>query len=169
MGIEIERKFLVVNDTWRALAEAGKLYEQGYLLEDSQHLLRIRTVESKWGGKGYLTIKGAGKLKRAEFEYEIPVQDAKELLARCTRSIVSKTRYPLVYRFDGHIWEIDEFHGANAGLVMAEIELTSESEAFAMPGWLGEEVTLDARYTNSSLADSPMGLPAAPASEREEQ
>lgn len=159
MGIEIERKFLVVNDTWRALAEAGKRYEQGYLLEDSKHLLRVRTVGSKWGGTGYLTIKGAGKLKRAEFEYEIPVQDAKELLARCTRSIVSKTRYRYhhqPHRPEGHIWEIDEFHGANAGLVMAEIELTSENEAFLIPGWLGEEVTLDARYTNSSLADSPM-------------
>lgn len=152
MGIEIERKFLVVNDTWRAFADKGELYGQGYLLEDSHHLLRVRTAADK----GYLTVKGSGQLSRAEFEYEIPVQDAKDLLARCTRS-VSKTRYR--YRSEGHIWEIDVFHGANAGLVTAEIELTSEEEKFSVPGWLGEEVTFDTRYANSNLATSPMGSP----------
>jgi len=148
MGIEIERKFLVVGDDWRAAP--GVPYAQGYLNRDKQRTVRVRIVRDE----AWLTIKGVSVgATRAEFEYAIPVADAEQLLALCDGPIVRKTRR--VIEHAGAKWEIDEFQGDNAGLVVAEIELPAEDAPFERPGWLGAEVTHDARYFNSSLATSP--------------
>ena len=156
MGIEIERKFLVTGDAWK-LAPAVP-YAQGYLNRDKQRTVRVRVVE----GEAWLTVKGASAgATRAEFEYAIPVADAEQLLALCDGPLVRKLRRVVVH--EGSTWEIDEFQGDNAGLVVAEIELRSEDEAFAAPAWLGEEVTHDARYFNSSLAAAPYSTWREPA------
>ena len=156
MGIEIERKFLVTGDAWK-LAPAVP-YAQGYLNRDKQRTVRVRVVE----GQAWLTIKGVSAgATRAEFEYAIPVADAEQLLALCDGPLVRKLRRVVVH--EGSTWEIDEFQGDNAGLVVAEIELRSEDEAFAAPAWLGEEVTHDARYFNSSLATAPYSTWREPA------
>ena len=148
MGIEIERKFLVVGDAWRAAPAAT--YEQGYLNRDKQRTVRVRIVEDA----AWLTVKGASSgATRAEFEYPIPLADAQALLALCDGPLVRKLRRVVVHA--GATWEIDEFQGDNAGLVVAEIELRSEDEAFEPPSWLGTEVTHDPRYFNSNLATSP--------------
>ena len=148
MGIEIERKFLVVGDGWRAAPAVP--YAQGYLNRDKQRTVRVRIVRDE----AWLTIKGVSVgATRAEFEYAIPVADAEQLLALCDGPIVRKTRR--VIEHAGAKWEIDEFQGDNAGLVVAEIELPAEDAAFERPAWLGAEVTHDARYFNSSLATSP--------------
>ncbi|MBC7666599.1 MAG: CYTH domain-containing protein [Caulobacter sp.] len=148
MGIEIERKFLVVGDAWRQAP--GTAYAQGYLNRDKQRTVRVRVVEDA----AWLTVKGASVgATRAEFEYPIPVADAHELLALCDGPLVRKTRRVLVHA--GATWEIDEFEGDNAGLVVAEIELASEETHFEPPPWLGAEVTHDARYFNSNLAAAP--------------
>ena len=148
MGIEIERKFLVVGDDWRAAPAVP--YAQGYLNRDKQRTVRVRIVRDE----AWLTIKGVSVgATRAEFEYAIPVADAEQLLALCDGPIVRKTRR--VIEHAGAKWEIDEFQGDNAGLVVAEIELPAEDAAFERPAWLGAEVTHDARYFNSSLATSP--------------
>ena len=148
MGIEIERKFLVVGDDWRQAP--GRLYAQGYLNRDKQRTVRVRIVEQG----AWLTIKGASSgATRAEFEYAIPLADAEQLLALCDGPQVRKIRR--VVQFAGHAWEIDEFQGDNAGLVVAEIELHAEDEAFERPAWLGTEVTHDPRYFNSNLAAAP--------------
>ena len=150
MGQEIERKFLLVNDGWRLLAE-GELFQQGYICADSQKTVRIRLA----GKKGFLTIKGATKgISRAEFEYEIPFGDATRLLATlCAQPCIEKTRYRVFH--EGFTWEIDEFLGANKGLIVAEIELESEDEFFTKPEWLGAEVSGDPRYTNAMLCRFP--------------
>ena len=156
MGIEIERKFLVTGDAWK-LAPAVP-YAQGYLNRDKQRTVRVRIVE----GQAWLTVKGVSAgATRAEFEYAIPVADAEQLLALCDGPLVRKLRRVVVH--EGSTWEIDEFQGDNAGLVVAEIELRSEDEAFAAPAWLGEEVTHDARYFNSSLATAPYSTWRKPA------
>ena len=148
MGIEIERKFLVVGDDWR-LASASAC-EQGYLNRDKQRTVRVRIVEDA----AWLTVKGASVgATRAEFEYPIPVADARQLMALCDGPLVRKLRRVVMHA--GATWEIDEFQGDNAGLVVAEIELTSEDAAFEPPPWLGAEVTHDARYFNSNLAATP--------------
>ncbi len=148
MGIEIERKFLVVGDDWRAAP--GVPCAQGYLNRDKQRTVRVRIVESR----AWLTIKGANAgATRAEFEYPIPVADAEQLLALCDGPLVRKLRRVVVHA--GATWEIDEFQGDNAGLVVAEIELPSEDTEFEAPPWLGAEVTHDARYFNSNLATAP--------------
>jgi len=148
MGIEIERKFLVVGDGWRAAPAVP--YAQGYLNRDKQRTVRVRIVRDE----AWLTIKGVSVgATRAEFEYASPVADAEQLLALCDGPIVRKTRR--VIEHAGAKWEIDEFQGDNAGLVVAEIELPAEDAPFERPGWLGAEVTHDARYFNSSLATSP--------------
>ena len=148
MGIEIERKFLVVGDAWRAAPAIG--YAQGYLNRDRHRTVRVRIVR----GEAWLTIKGVSVgATRAEFEYAIPVSDAEQLLALCDGPVVRKTRR--VVEHAGANWEIDEFQGDNAGLVVAEIELPAEDAEFERPDWLGAEVTHDARYFNSSLATSP--------------
>lgn len=148
MGIEIERKFLVVGEAWRAAPAVA--YAQGYLNRDKQRTVRVRLVE----GQAWLTIKGASSgATRAEFEYPIPPADAEQLLALCDGPLVRKLRRAVVHA--GATWEIDEFQGDNAGLVVAEIELASEDQAFEAPPWLGAEVTHDARYFNSNLAAAP--------------
>ena len=150
MAAEIERKFLVRSDAWRASAGEGTPYQQGYLSTEGDRSVRVRLA----GGRGALTIKsGPTGATRKEFEYAIPAADARELLDLAGSRRVEKTRYRIAH--GGHTWEVDEFHSANAGLVLAEIELRSEDEPFAHPEWVGDEVTADPRYFNVSLAVSP--------------
>ena len=149
MAIEIERKFLVGDDSWKAVADAGLDCRQGYLDAGQGLTVRVRIM----GEKGYLTIKGATtRISRSEFEYEIPVADAEAMLEPCSR-VVEKTRY--IIKHAGMVWELDVFHGANAGLIMAEIELESEDQAFELPGWAGQEVSGDPRYFNGYLSVNP--------------
>jgi len=147
MGTEIERKFLVQGDAWRR--HAGISIKQGYLTRERHYSVRVRLA----GANGTLTIKsGTGTLKRSEFEYEIPAADATELLKLCTH-VIEKTRH--VVDVNGTKWEVDEFGAANAGLVVAEVELDSEDQPFNKPSWIGQEVTDDTRYLNSELAVHP--------------
>ena len=150
MGTEIERKFLVTGGQYRDLA-TGKRYRQGYLSTDKERVVRIRVVEDQ----AWLTIKGKTLgVSRAEFEYEIPVADAVDMLENlCQQPIIDKTRYRL--ESGEHVWEIDEFHGVNDGLIVAEIELQDENEPFDKPAWLGEEVSGDPRYFNANLIAHP--------------
>ena len=149
MSTEIEHKFLVKNDSWRAGAE-GISYVQGYLSRDPSRTVRVRRA----GAKAYLTIKGKPEgIARAEFEYEIPAADADELFALCLSPLIEKTRYRI--SFGGHCWEVDEFHGANDGLIIAEIELAASDEIFEKPDWVGENVSSDPRYANSRLSECP--------------
>jgi adenylate cyclase len=150
MGVEIERKFLLTGDAWRTLGEPV-LLRQGYLSSDPDRTVRVR-IE---GDRGTLTIKGRSRgATRAEWEYPVPLADAAELLDRlCQQPLIEKYRRRIA--FAGYTWEVDEFLGANAGLVVAEIELASEEEPFDKPDWIGEEVTHDRRYFNSSLIKLP--------------
>lgn len=148
MAIEIERKFLVIGTAWRA--GQSTLFRQGYLNRDKERTVRVRIA----GSLAYLTIKGISTgATRAEFEYEIPVADAGQLLLLCDGPLIEKTRYVVPHA--GMLWEVDEFHGANSGLVVAEIELQSEGQPFDKPAWVGREVTDDKRYFNSSLSVQP--------------
>jgi adenylate cyclase len=152
MAVEIERKFLVVNGGWRThpSSDGGVRYTQGYLNRDKTRTVRVRVA----GAQGWLTIKGISTgASRAEFEYPIPLADAQTLLALCDTPLIDKTRHTLTHA--GTVWEVDEFHGDNAGLVVAEVELAAEDQPFERPGWLGEEVTHDARYFNSALIAHP--------------
>ena len=151
MAIEIERKFLLKNETWRQQADDGKDYIQGYLLGSKQASVRIR-IE---GNKAFINIKSATLgIRRQEYEYAIPVNDAKELLNNlCEQPLIEKTRY-LIKEYD-LCWEIDVFKGQNQGLVVAEVELSSEQQSFHKPAWLGEEVSDDPRYYNVSLVKHP--------------
>ncbi len=150
MGVEIERKFLVSSDAWRQLGEAT-LLRQGYLCADPERTVRVR-IE---GEQGVLTIKSKTEgASRGEWEYPIPLADAEELLDRlCERPLVEKYRRRIDHA--GFTWEVDEFLGENAGLVVAEIELPAEDTVFDLPDWIGREVTGERRYYNSSL----IGLP----------
>lgn len=155
MAVEIERKFLVQGDAWRPGAQ-GVRYVQGYLNRDKARTVRVRLA----GAQGFLTIKGESVgATRAEFEYPIPLADAQALLALCEAPLIDKTRYAIPV--GGTLWEVDEFAGDNAGLVLAEVELPSEDAAFERPSWLGMEVTHDARYFNSNLSRHPYGRWAA--------
>jgi len=148
MPVEIERKFLVIGDDWRT--DRGVRIIQGYLNRDEERTVRVRIA----GAEAFLTIKGlSAGAAREEFEYEIPVVDAEQLLKLCVGALIEKTRHTVVYA--GMTWEIDEFHGANEGLVVAEIELEDADQFFARPAWLGPEVTADVRYFNSHLAVRP--------------
>ena len=150
MGIEIERKFLVAGDGWRAQASSHTRFSQGYLSRDPARTVRVRIA----GERAFLTIKGATTgATRAEFEYAVPPADAQQLLAMADGPVVEKVRHLCVV--GGMTWEVDEFLGANAGLVVAEIELQSEDQVFMHPDWLGDEVTGDARYVNANLAVQP--------------
>jgi adenylate cyclase len=144
---EIERKFLVNDSVKAALNSASKfVIRQGYLNRSKDCTVRVRVKNDK----GFLTIKGASNnFTRDEFEYEIPLEDANHLFEMCGEFVLDKIRYEVV--FEGKTWEIDEFHGKLAGLFLAEIELTDEKEEFIEPEWLGKEVSLDARFTNSNL------------------
>ncbi|SNS58229.1 adenylate cyclase [Noviherbaspirillum humi] len=150
MGVEIERKFLVANDGWRP-AGTGAMLRQGYLSSQPERVVRVRIED----GQGTLTIKGLNRgATRSEWEYPIPPADAAAMLdALCERPLIEKTRYRI--RHEGMVWEVDEFHGENAGLIVAEIELEREDQPFARPPWLGEEVTHDPRYYNASLLQHP--------------
>jgi len=152
MAKEIERKFLVKRDSWRG-QEAGKRYRQGYLSTVKERTVRVRTA----GEKGYLTIKGISVgASRSEYEYEIPVADANEMLDRlCERPLIEKTRYRVPH--DGLVWEIDEFEGENSGLIVAEVELEDEHQSVTLPDWVGQEVTRDPRYFNANLVGKPFG------------
>ncbi|MDR0422142.1 MAG: CYTH domain-containing protein [Proteiniphilum sp.] len=153
MGYEIERKFLVKGDykphTFKSLT-----IRQGYLSRSGACTVRIRTG----GGKAFITVKsalteGESKIKRHEWEYGIPAEDATEMLLLCEGAVVEKTRH--LVRYGGHLFEVDEFSGDNEGLVIAEIELEDEDEPFDRPEWLGDEVTGMARYYNSYLSGHP--------------
>ena len=150
MGTEIERKFLVTENSWRSLA-AGTRYRQGYLNSAKERTVRVRTIDDK----GFLTIKGITTgATRAEYEYEIPVADADALLDDlCEKPLIEKNRYKI--DFEGFVWEVDEFFGENEGLIVAEVELESEDQAFETPEWIGEEVTGDPKYFNSNLINNP--------------
>ncbi|WP_035987773.1 CYTH domain-containing protein [Leptolyngbya sp. KIOST-1] len=150
MGVEIERKFLVVGDGWRGLAQ-GEVMRQGYIPTQDARTVRVRRA----GDRAYLTLKGpAVGLVRPEFEYPIPVEDAESILATlCTPPLVEKTRYRLP--LGAVVWEIDEFWGDNQGLIVAEVELNSPDQPVDLPEWIGAEVTADPRYQNSNLARRP--------------
>lgn len=148
MATEIERKFLVTGSQWREAP--GVRLCQGYLNRDKERTVRVRIA----GARAYLTIKGISRgAARLEFEYEIPMADAEQLLMLCDGPVVRKIRYTLEYR--GATWEVDEFLEENAGLVVAEIELQAEDQPFERPAWLGREVTHDPRYYNANLAAHP--------------
>jgi len=150
--IEIERKFLVKSDDFKKQAFAQNKIAQGYLSSVPERTVRVRIK----GHKGFLTIKGisqSGGMSRFEWENEIPLDEAQELLKLCEKGKIEKTRYEI--KAEGHVYEVDEFYGENEGLVMAEIELNSENETFEKPDWLGEEVTNDERYYNAYLSKNP--------------
>jgi adenylate cyclase len=150
MGVEIERKFLLADEGWRGQGEAT-LMRQGYLVADATRTVRVR-IE---GERAVITVKGKSVgASRGEWEYPIPVPDAAELLdGLCEQPLVEKIRHRIP--LGGHVWEVDEFLGQNAGLVVAEIELGSEDEAFEKPDWVGQEVTGEKRYYNSQLIRNP--------------
>jgi len=158
MGVEIERKFLVEGDAWRADALDETPIRQGYLSKDARRSIRVRVIADR----AVLTIKSkaqnerAQALRRAEFEYEIPLRDGEHLLETvCDAPIIEKRR-SRVKGPDGEVWEVDEFVSPHRGLVLAEIELESDDAAFARPDWLGAEVTHDARYSNAEIATAKL-------------
>ncbi len=150
MAVEIERKFLVKNDSFKEKAESKKLYRQGYIEGALLATVRVRIIEDK----GFLTVKSrAVNFSRNEYEYEIPLADAEEMLQKLCGDKVEKYRYTVMHK--GKLWEVDEMLSENQGLVVAELELKSETETFALPEWVAEEVTDDYRYRNSYLAEHP--------------
>lgn len=152
MALEIERKFLVTDDSYKAMAFHSDRIAQGYLCREGGNSARVRVR----GDKGYLTIKGPsmdGGLSRFEWEKEIPESEAWELMKLCHGGIIDKTRH--LVKCGNHTFEVDEFHGDNDGLVVAEVELESADETFERPPFLGKEVTGDKRYYNSSLTRFP--------------
>ncbi|MFT5666323.1 MAG: adenylate cyclase [Vicingaceae bacterium] len=152
MGLEIERKFLIKNDSWKNEIKKTVSIRQGYLNSEVERTVRIRIQ----GEQGVLTIKGKNQnVTRKEFEYQIPLDDALNLLSMCEKPIIEKTRF--LIPSNRSTWEIDVFDGENKGLVIAEIELTSEEESFDIPNWLGEEVSSESKYYNSSLITNPYG------------
>ena len=150
MGKEIERKFLVRDDSFRSLAK-GTSYRQGYLNSTKERVVRVRTIDDK----GFLTIKGITTgATRAEYEYEIPLKEAEAMLDElCEQPLIEKKRYKIAHK--GFIWEVDEFFGENQGLIFAEVELESEDQQFDKPEWITDEVTGDPKYFNSNLIQNP--------------
>ena len=151
MAQEIERKFLVAGD-FKPFAKDFVRISQGYLSSVPERTVRVRVK----GDRGFITIKGAASsngLSRYEWEKEIPVSEAQCLLLLCEPGVIDKVRYHV--EVGNHIYEVDEFHGDNEGLILAEVELSSEDEVFERPEWLGEEVTGDIRYYNSMMAKNP--------------
>lgn len=151
MALEIEHKFLLANDAWRPFIEKSVHYKQGYLSNSPLSSVRVRISNTQ----AWLNIKSATiGTHRQEFEYEIPLLDADDLLdTLCHKPLVEKIRHFVHY--DQHLWEIDEFMGDNAGLLVAEIELSQIGESFTKPDWIGEEVTDDLRYYNNNLSRYP--------------
>ena len=149
MGIEIERKFLV-RDTHMLAGQQGAFLSQGYLSHTPDATVRVRIS----GEQAFLTVKGRNQgARRAEFEYPVPVEDARALLLLCPAGHIEKTRYRIPVA--EHVWEVDVFHGANDGLIVAEVELPDEHAPITVPAWAGEEVTDDPRYYNSALSLHP--------------
>ena len=151
MAQEIEKKFLVAGEFKESAKKATRI-TQGYLSSVPERTVRVRVK----GEKGYITVKGIGNdigASRFEWEKEIPVEDVRDLLKICESGVIDKTRY--LVDCDGHTFEVDEFYGDNEGLVVAEVELGDENEAFTRPSWLGEEVTGDKKYYNSMLMKNP--------------
>lgn len=150
MGIEIEKKYLVKGKEWKKEG-TGKFYQQGYLSSHSDRTVRVRIVDNK----GYITIKGkASGASRSEYEYQIPYQDAVEMLNQlCEKPIIEKFRYKITYQ--GLVWEVDEFRGENLGLVVAEVELNNENQQIILPAWIDREVTTEEKYYNSNLFKHP--------------
>ncbi len=152
MTIEIERKFLVRDDSWNT-GLTGTIFKQAYLNSDPERTVRIRVTDKQ----AFITIKSKTRnISRHEFEYNIPTAEAEVLLKLCETPALEKKRY--LIKHEGHQWEIDEFFGSNEGLVIAEIELKSDDECFAKPQWLGKEVSDDVRYFNSQLTLNPFCL-----------
>lgn len=150
--LEIERKFLVKSDDFKSLAFAKNNIAQGYLNSNPERTVRVRIK----GESGFITIKGKGNesgTTRFEWEKNIPLSEAKSLLALCEKGVIEKTRHEVKVR--EHVYEVDEFFGDNEGLIVAEIELKNENEAFEKPDWLGEEVTNNSQYYNSALSLNP--------------
>ncbi len=150
--IEIERKFLVTSEAFKSFAHSKHQIAQGYLNSNPERTVRIRIL----GESGFLTIKGKGNetgMTRFEWETEISLQEAKPLLALCEKGVIHKTRYEV--KAGKHVYEVDVFSADNEGLIIAEIELTAESESFEKPHWLGQEVTNDNRYYNAYLSQNP--------------
>lgn len=151
-GLEIERKFLVVDDSYKSMATSSVLLKQGYICSDRGRTVRVRTC----GRCGFLTIKGPsldGGLSRYEFEKEITLEEAEQLLRLCERGIIEKHRH--MVPVGKHTFEVDEFHGENEGLVVAEVELGDVDEDYERPPFIGQEVTGDRRYYNSMLTRQP--------------
>ncbi len=156
MGEEIERKFLVLSDGWKGAATGSKSLQQGYLSSNAKATVRVRTRDDD---EAVVTIKGAVRgMSRTEFEYDVPVADAREMLVMAEPHVVKKRRH--IVPFAGLTWEVDVFEGRHAGLVIAEVELDSEDQHVELPDWVGAEVTDDDRYYNASLsrADAPPGV-----------
>ncbi|MBW9256388.1 MAG: CYTH domain-containing protein [Candidatus Thiodiazotropha sp. (ex. Lucinisca nassula)] len=151
MALEIERKFLVINDKWKDSVISEAVIKQGYLATTEQASVRVRVD----GDEANINIKGRTVgISRQEYEYPIPLDEAQELLDHLVSgAAIDKVRYKV--RCGEHIWDLDLFHGANQGLVMAEVELGQEDEAFVMPEWAGEEVSGDTRYYNANLVKHP--------------
>jgi CYTH domain-containing protein len=155
MALEIERKFLVLDDSYKEQAYANCHIRQGYICSERGRTVRIRIRDEH----AYITIKGPslnGGLTRYEFEQEIPLDDARILMTLCEPGGIDKTRW--LVRSGNHTFEVDEFHGDNAGLVVAEVELSSDNESFVKPSFIGQEVTGDRRYYNSQLRRNPYRL-----------
>lgn len=150
MAVEIERKFLVTGNGWRGLAP-GVVYRQGYVASVQGRTVRVRVVEDT----GYLTLKGPSHgISRSEFEYAIPVAEAEQMLAElCDRPLIEKRRHKIPHA--DLVWEIDEFAGANQGLILAEVELPDENHPLTLPDWIGIEVSGDPRYYNVNLMQQP--------------
>ena len=152
MAKEIERKFLVKKELFKP-TDKGAYIAQGYLSSTPERTVRVRIKNHR----GYLTVKGKNTgISRSEFEYEIPEDDAKELLTLCEPSIIVKRRYNI--NVNGSQWEVDVFEGDNEGLIVAEIELKSEDEVFSKPDWLGEEISFESKYYNSQLSKRPFKI-----------
>jgi len=153
MPTEIERKFLVASDGWRATAGPGNALRQAIIFSEGKRSLRVRTLGDT---HARLTVKiGINSTSRHEYEYDVPLSDARELLDLANGGHIAKTRYEVEHH--GHVWEIDVYEGDLAGLVVAEVELESEDEKADLPSWLGREVTGDARFSNQALAEGSLG------------
>lgn len=150
MAQEIERKFLVTGDGWKALARSSSLLRQGYLSSNAKATVRVRSWDDE---RAALTLKGrTSGMTRAEYEYEIPMHDAREMLEMARPHVLEKRRH--LVPFGGLTWEVDVFEGRHEGMVIAEVELTSEDQTVELPDWVGTEVTDDDRYYNASLSRS---------------
>lgn len=152
MAKEIERKFLVASDGWREAADGGTRFLQAYIVTMDDRSARVRLIDDR---RAKLTIKiGTGSMTRDEFEYEIPVEDAKDMMSLAVGLVIEKTRYEVSHH--GFVWEVDVYGGAHEGLIVAEVELEAEDDTPDLPSWLGNEVTGDPQYSNQYLSANPL-------------